>query len=183
MLIRGARKPMNGSRSDKRGFSLLEIIVSMVIILTLAAGIFATVSFAKRVSIQAQQKQMVVSFIESRLAELKSKGASNLDPAVDVDDPSIFKTLGQVSAKCAGNGMHDRKSNPSDIYCESISEFGDRMKGMVMATISCPELLAGMTCDKAVEYKSVYVLARWIDFTVSPNRVRSEDAVTIVFKG
>ena len=153
--------------TEKTGFSLLEIIVSLVILSTLAAGIFATVSFAKRVSTQAQQKAVAVSLIESRLSELKSKGAANLDPVKSVQDPLGVAAL-TTCPECPGCSNEEKL-----LYCEPINEFNGRMTGLVMANVADDPSSPGSQFI-------VLVVAKWTDFTVSGNRIRTESAVTVM---
>jgi prepilin-type N-terminal cleavage/methylation domain-containing protein len=156
---------MNGRAIGKRGFSLLEIIVSLVILSALAAGIFATISFAKRVSIQAQQKAIAVSMIESRLNDLRSKVAAKvtLNSGDSVNDPLGMNDLGIISS---GDCAQAEGGKPLP-YCEEIDEFNHRMRGLVMAKVS------GTT------FQEVLVVAKWIDFTI-PGRIRTESAVTAI---
>lgn len=153
-------------RNGTSGFSLLEIIVSLVILSALAAGIFSTVHFAKRVSIQAQQKAIAVSYIESRLSELKSIGADKLDESKDVDRPDVVDLALIQSGSCVG--IEGGKESP---YCVPINEFNGRMKGLVMAKVSDDPSSFG--------FKQIWVVAKWIDFTLpGHNRIRTESAVT-----
>ena len=142
---------------EELGFSLLEIIVSLVILSTLAAGIFATVSFAKRVSIQAQQKAIAVSLIQSRLNELKSKAAD----LIVVDQTTA--TDNQVRTGICPSGESD--------YCDQISEFNNQMKGLVMVKVTDD--------NDAPPLKIVLVVAKWTDFTLpGSSRIRTESAAT-----
>ena len=150
---------------EELGFSLLEIIVSLVILSTLAAGIFATVSFAKRVSIQAQQKAIAVSLIQSRLNELKSEGAADLIKEQSVEDLNTITNQLIISGTCPPG-----KATP---YCVSIDEFGGRMKGVVAVKV---------TPDASdPRFKEVLVTAKWVDFTLpGSSRIRTESAVTAI---
>lgn len=73
---------MRDANDDRRttngGFSLLEIIVAMVILSLLGAGLFATVSYSKRMAIRNEEKLTALSLIEEKLGELKKEGARNL---------------------------------------------------------------------------------------------------------
>ena len=62
----------------RSGFSLLEIMASLVILTILAGGIFATVSFSKRMAIRAEEKLIASSLVEQKLNELRQKGAVNV---------------------------------------------------------------------------------------------------------
>ena len=94
-------------RPNSVGFSLIEVIVATVIIGLLSAGIFATMSYAKRVAIRSEQREIALSLIEARMNELKQKKASELLVTAAVAlDPSI---IGCFSSDCKpvevlGNG-------------------------------------------------------------------------------
>src|SRR3989338_1970083 len=66
-------------KHDRAGFTLLEVITATVILAILAAGIFSTLSFSKRMAIRAHQKMIAISVIEAKLNELKLKGPREID--------------------------------------------------------------------------------------------------------
>ena len=80
------------------GFTLVEVIVSVVIIGILASGIFALTSYSGRLSMRAQQKVTAISLIEKKINELKAGGVDNLSlilngaPVVSVSDPPVTIT-------------------------------------------------------------------------------------------
>ncbi|MBI1977906.1 MAG: type II secretion system protein, partial [Candidatus Omnitrophica bacterium] len=76
--------PLKACGNDRRpllrnvsGFSMVEVILALVIISVLASGIFATISFSKRMSIRSQDKAIAVSFVEKKMNELKAGGLPN----------------------------------------------------------------------------------------------------------
>ena len=63
---------------NHRGLSLVEIIVSLVLVSLLAAGIFSAISYSKRASIRAQEKMIIIALAEKKMNELKSGGVPAL---------------------------------------------------------------------------------------------------------
>ena len=65
---------------NRRGFSMVEVITATVIVSVLAAGIFATTSFSKRMDVTVQQKLIAMSKVEEQMNNLKQQGVAALPP-------------------------------------------------------------------------------------------------------
>ncbi|MBI3999972.1 MAG: type II secretion system protein [Candidatus Omnitrophica bacterium] len=143
---------MNRKREEaKRGFTLIEIIVAMVIISLLGAGIFATVSFSKRVAVRAQQNTIAISHIESLLSELKHMGAGELVATASVSDQP------DGPLNCSGFK-----------YCQEMNELGGRMVGRVVAKVENPFEDQGTE-----DFKEIEVTAVWDDPILKMRRTES----------
>ena len=66
-----------------RGFTLIEVIISLVILGILAGGVFATISFSKLMSIRTQEKAIAIGIVEAKMNALKESGVPNLPPDCD----------------------------------------------------------------------------------------------------
>jgi len=88
------------------GFTLVEVIVSMVLISVLAAGIFVTISQNKRVSMRLQQKAIAAALVDQRMNELKRFGARDLTvtgpPASGANAACISSDCVQISELANG---------------------------------------------------------------------------------
>lgn len=140
----------------RKGFTLLEVIVATVIIGILAAGIFATIFYSKRMSIRAQEKAIAVSLIEKVMSELKHIGAEELDatPTAELTDPEAPCNSPAAEAKPWEGCV--------------VKEFGGKMNGVL--TVDIKEASEGETA------KNVKVSVTWTDRSL--NVPRTESAVT-----
>ena len=60
------------------GFSLIEVIVSMILLSLLAVGVVSTTAYGKNSRIQATEKLMAVTLLEKEMNQLRQAGAKNL---------------------------------------------------------------------------------------------------------
>jgi prepilin-type N-terminal cleavage/methylation domain-containing protein len=110
----------SGVLPRRHGFTLLEIMVSMVILLLLASGALSAVSYAKRASLRIQDKAAAVSFLELKMNEYKQKGAKSIasEPSASVcaPDPLCDNDCCLDAPGSFPNGKFNTKvvSDPSD---------------------------------------------------------------------
>ncbi|HOW87850.1 MAG TPA: type II secretion system protein [Candidatus Omnitrophota bacterium] len=55
------------------GFTLLEIMVSMVVLTVVAVGVIGTVAFTKRSAAEMQQRLSAIDLAEKKIAEIKTQ--------------------------------------------------------------------------------------------------------------
>lgn len=88
-------------RRKMRGFTMLEVMVSVVIISAVALGVMGTVLYTKRASSIMQQRMIASQLIDRQLAEYKSQS----DPLSDsvtyplIEDGDILKSLKNAKMK------------------------------------------------------------------------------------
>ena len=84
---------------QNKGFSLIEIIASTVILALLAGGIFATTSYIKRMSLRAREKMVAVELVEKKMNEIKESGVKNIsDGTLPVDNVTGLLKDGKVTS-------------------------------------------------------------------------------------
>lgn len=69
---------MSKRLSDQQGFSLVELITSLIIITILAVGLSGTTSYAKQIEIRNRQRVQAGSILEQELMRLRQTGPRNL---------------------------------------------------------------------------------------------------------
>ncbi len=69
---------------NSSGFTLIEVVISMLIISTLAVGALGTVFYARRSAGTAQQKMIAMHLLEKKLSDIKTSTAV---PAVGTGTP------------------------------------------------------------------------------------------------
>ncbi len=137
-------------KKNQSGFSMVEVITAMVIVSVLAAGVFATTSFSKRMDVITQQKLIAMSKVEERMNSLKHQGAASLAATLDVTPPPDQSNL-CYSNNCTPN----------------ISELNGTMK------VSVSTIVKAVPADPNA--KEVIVRADWKD---SLGAVRTQSAAT-----
>lgn len=64
--------------NNTHGFSLLEILISVGLLVVIAGGVFATVTYSKRMAMQAEMKLTAISILEEELNNLKQLTVSGI---------------------------------------------------------------------------------------------------------
>jgi prepilin-type N-terminal cleavage/methylation domain-containing protein len=110
-------KPNKNPCPSKRGFTFVEVIVSLVVLTALAAGIFATVSYTKRMSLRAEEKTVAISLVEKKLNELKDNGASGFDPVVGSPTPytQVESILGLLTNGTRTTSVTEPETNLKEV--------------------------------------------------------------------
>lgn len=81
---------------------MVEVITATVIVSALAAGVFATTSFSKRMDVLSEQRLIAMSKVEERMNDLKRQGAAALAVTLPAgSDPCVFPHPSCKSASCA----------------------------------------------------------------------------------
>ncbi len=73
---------MADRRRTASGFSLVEVIITLVILSILATGVLGTLFYGKRAMESGQQKMIAAHLLESKIALFRSKGAKALSPTL-----------------------------------------------------------------------------------------------------
>lgn len=69
---------MGNSKRATRGFSLLEILVSIVILTVLATGFLGTAVYARKKMETGNQRMIAASLLQKKITEFRIQGAENL---------------------------------------------------------------------------------------------------------
>ncbi len=88
-------------RVKDAGLSMVEILVALVVVSTVAVGILAVTSYAKRSSAVLQQKMVAIHLIDKKFSELKKKSGEEAPAtpspgtttAILITDPDVLKVL------------------------------------------------------------------------------------------
>lgn len=131
----------------KKGFTLTEVVVALVIISIAAIGIFATLSHTKRATVAGQQKAICVLLLESQMNELKRIGAVGLTHDDSMADVALTDDDIKNGVCPAGKPEH---------YCRAINESHGQMRGLLVAEIHQPN-----PADE--NFKEALVTAVWFD--------------------
>lgn len=95
--MRGLMLHKNKMSCGQRGFTLIEVLVSIVILMVGLLGMFQTVNLALNKNIENQLRQKAVAVAEQQLNSLKGRSFSNItgntSSVVQVASGSAFKNV------------------------------------------------------------------------------------------
>jgi prepilin-type N-terminal cleavage/methylation domain-containing protein len=87
--------PMN--RASKRGFSLLEVLVAMVILAIVMPGLVAMFMGSKRSQVGSYASEQASQFAEGKIDSLRAMGRTLLKPAGSWSTPETTYISGKAS--------------------------------------------------------------------------------------
>lgn len=132
------------------GFTMLEVMVSVVIISAVALGVMGTVLYTKRASSITQQRMIAIQLIDKKLNEVKSDGtralvlnaAGSVFP--EIKDPESKKFLRNISMQIAVTAL-----KPSDPTLKKIvATVGWDYPWTTKTSAQACNLENSVTCDK-----------------------------------
>jgi len=116
-----------------KGFTLVEVVCSTVLLGILATGIFQTIAHAKQASLLMRDKSIAVAHVDRKMNELKRIGAKNLSPT----GPIPRAPVPAARPTCDG-----------ERHCEEMPD----LDGVIQVEIK-----------EDTQGNRVHVMARWLD--------------------
>lgn len=121
---KSVRIHLHSNRPADRGLTLIEIIASMVILLTVAVGSLTIVSYSKTMSIAAQEKMVAINLIEEKINYFRNRDLPTQVPAVCAGEAGAPGDYAGSVAAYLNAGSYEvcvRKPNPpNDEKCKEI---------------------------------------------------------------
>ncbi|OGW79401.1 MAG: hypothetical protein A3G33_03415 [Omnitrophica bacterium RIFCSPLOWO2_12_FULL_44_17] len=100
----------------KSGFSLVEVIISMMVIAIVALGAFAAMNYSKKSSKDAEEKMIAVSIVERKLNEFRTLNVLDLNVYNDFQNTVTLDTNtinGDISSFLNNGLIQDRIVQPN----------------------------------------------------------------------
>lgn len=144
------------------GFSLLEVIVSLVILSVVALGALAAMSQGKYGTMGGQDKLIAMHLVEEKLNELKEKGADEL---IINQNPKI------INRNTVEAGAEDYK------YVEQLEELSYEEAEENPPTMNVKISYASDPSDE--KFKAIETWIEWRDRT---SNLKKESVMTMVYQ-